>query len=100
MCAQIGSYFGSVLTTVDIDKDSHTDVLLVGAPMFMGAEKEEQGKVYVYALNQVTGTGVWGDRDNLFLSFHFKQIMWLYFCTHVGKRSKNSVRAHYPLFCK
>ncbi|KAK1345393.1 hypothetical protein QTO34_014105 [Cnephaeus nilssonii] len=49
---QIGSYFGSVLTTVDIDKDSHTDVLLVGAPMFMGAEKEEQGKVYVYTLNQ------------------------------------------------
>ncbi|XP_014397760.1 PREDICTED: integrin alpha-1 [Myotis brandtii] len=55
---QIGSYFGSVLTTVDIDKDSHTDVLLVGAPMFMGAEKEEQGKVYVYALNQVPGRGL------------------------------------------
>lgn len=49
---QIGSYFGSVLTTVDIDKDSSTDLLLVGAPLFMGAEKEEQGKVYVYALNQ------------------------------------------------
>ncbi|XP_033277047.2 integrin alpha-1 isoform X1 [Orcinus orca] len=49
---QIGSYFGSVLTTVDIDKDSNTDILLVGAPMFMGTEKEEQGKVYIYALNQ------------------------------------------------
>uniref|UniRef100_A0A8C2PLS5 Integrin alpha-1 n=1 Tax=Capra hircus TaxID=9925 RepID=A0A8C2PLS5_CAPHI len=49
---QIGSYFGSVLTTIDIDKDSNTDILLVGAPMFMGSEKEEQGKVYVYALNQ------------------------------------------------
>ncbi|XP_066096782.1 integrin alpha-1 [Saccopteryx bilineata] len=49
---QIGSYFGSVLTTVDIDRDSNTDLLLVGAPMFMGAEKEEQGKVYVYSLNQ------------------------------------------------
>ncbi|XP_058164820.1 integrin alpha-1 [Dasypus novemcinctus] len=49
---QIGSYFGSVLTTVDIDKDSNTDILLVGAPMYMGTEKEEQGKVYVYALNQ------------------------------------------------
>ncbi|MXQ81173.1 hypothetical protein E5288_WYG012687 [Bos mutus] len=49
---QIGSYFGSVLTTIDIDKDSNTDILLVGAPMFMGREKEEQGKVYVYALNQ------------------------------------------------
>uniref|UniRef100_H0XH09 Integrin alpha-1 n=1 Tax=Otolemur garnettii TaxID=30611 RepID=H0XH09_OTOGA len=49
---QIGSYFGSILTTIDIDKDSHTDLLLVGAPMYMGTEKEEQGKVYVYALNQ------------------------------------------------
>ncbi|EDL18369.1 mCG2843 [Mus musculus] len=49
---QIGSYFGSVLTTIDIDKDSYTDLLLVGAPMYMGTEKEEQGKVYVYAVNQ------------------------------------------------
>lgn len=51
--SQIGSYFGSILTTIDIDKDSNTDILLVGAPMYMGTEKEEQGKVYVYALNQV-----------------------------------------------
>ncbi|XP_038177087.1 integrin alpha-1 [Arvicola amphibius] len=49
---QIGSYFGSVLTTIDVDKDSYTDLLLVGAPMYMGTEKEEQGKVYVYAVNQ------------------------------------------------
>ncbi|XP_010642317.1 integrin alpha-1 isoform X1 [Fukomys damarensis] len=49
---QIGSYFGSVLTTVDIDNDANTDILLVGAPMYMGTEKEEQGKVYVYTLNQ------------------------------------------------
>ncbi|XP_020852473.1 integrin alpha-1 isoform X1 [Phascolarctos cinereus] len=49
---QIGSYFGSVLTTIDVDKDSFTDILLVGAPMYMGTEKEEQGKVYVYTLNQ------------------------------------------------
>ncbi|XP_023564891.1 integrin alpha-1 [Octodon degus] len=49
---QIGSYFGSVLTTSDIDNDSNTDILLVGAPMYMGTEKEEQGKVYVYTLNQ------------------------------------------------
>ncbi|KAF5912088.1 hypothetical protein HPG69_003362, partial [Diceros bicornis minor] len=49
---QIGSYFGSVLTTIDIDKDFNTDILLIGAPMYMGTEKEEQGKVYVYALNQ------------------------------------------------
>uniref|UniRef100_A0A8D0GI95 Integrin alpha-1 n=1 Tax=Sphenodon punctatus TaxID=8508 RepID=A0A8D0GI95_SPHPU len=49
---QIGSYFGSVITTIDINKDSFTDILLVGAPMYMGAEKEEQGKVYVYSLNK------------------------------------------------
>nr|XP_020735996.1 integrin alpha-1 [Odocoileus virginianus texanus] len=60
---QIGSYFGSVLTTIDIDKDSNTDVLLVGAPMFMGREKEEQGKVYVYALNQRIPSG--GDGETL-----------------------------------
>ncbi|KAJ8286951.1 hypothetical protein GJAV_G00045270 [Gymnothorax javanicus] len=45
---QIGSYFGSVLQTVDIDNDSFTDILLVGAPMFMGPERDEQGQVYVY----------------------------------------------------
>lgn len=50
---QIGSYFGSVITTIDINKDSFTDILLVGAPMYMGTEKEEQGKVYVYSLNKV-----------------------------------------------
>ncbi|XP_043933260.1 integrin alpha-1 [Protopterus annectens] len=47
---QIGSYFGSVLTTADINQDSETDILLVGAPMYMGTGKEEQGKVYVYSL--------------------------------------------------
>ncbi|NXC14195.1 ITA1 protein, partial [Corythaeola cristata] len=49
---QIGSYFGGVITTIDIDRDSFTDLLLVGAPMYMGIEKEEQGKVYVYGLNK------------------------------------------------
>lgn len=47
---QIGSYFGSVLQTVDVNKDSLTDLLLVGAPMYMGPEKDEQGRVYVYRL--------------------------------------------------
>ncbi|CAH2296367.1 integrin alpha-1 [Pelobates cultripes] len=51
---QIGSYFGSVLTTVDVDGDSLTDILLVGAPMFMGIDKEEQGKVYVYNIHEKT----------------------------------------------
>ncbi|CAJ0929599.1 unnamed protein product [Ranitomeya imitator] len=50
---QIGSYFGSVLTTVDVDDDSLTDILLVGAPMYMGSEKQEQGKVYVYRIDKV-----------------------------------------------
>nr|XP_033787432.1 integrin alpha-1 [Geotrypetes seraphini] len=49
---QIGSYFGSVITTVDVNNDSVTDLLLVGAPMYMGTEKEEQGKVYVYSLDK------------------------------------------------
>ncbi len=50
---QIGSYFGSVLQTVDVDGDSYTDLLLVGAPMYMGTERDEQGQVYVYKVNQV-----------------------------------------------
>ncbi|XP_071751107.2 integrin alpha-1 [Centroberyx gerrardi] len=49
---QIGSYFGSVLQTVDVDADSYTDLLLVGSPMYMGTERDEQGQVYVYKLNQ------------------------------------------------
>uniref|UniRef100_A0A3B4WRT8 Integrin subunit alpha 1 n=1 Tax=Seriola lalandi dorsalis TaxID=1841481 RepID=A0A3B4WRT8_SERLL len=49
---QIGSYFGSVLQTVDVDGDSYTDLLLVGAPMYMGSERNEQGQVYVYKVNQ------------------------------------------------
>ncbi|XP_042365200.1 integrin alpha-1 [Plectropomus leopardus] len=47
---QIGSYFGSVLQTVDVDRDSFTDILLVGSPMYMGTERDEQGQVYVYKL--------------------------------------------------
>ncbi|XP_047228916.1 integrin alpha-1 isoform X2 [Girardinichthys multiradiatus] len=49
---QIGSYFGSVLQSVDINRDSFTDLLLVGAPMYMGPERSEQGKVYVYKFNE------------------------------------------------
>ncbi|XP_073478410.1 integrin alpha-2 [Aquarana catesbeiana] len=48
---QIGSYFGSVLCAVDVDKDSITDVLLVGAPMFMNENKKEQGQVYLFSIN-------------------------------------------------
>ncbi|XP_034026645.1 integrin alpha-2-like [Thalassophryne amazonica] len=46
---QIGSYFGSVLCSVDVDKDGVSDLLLVGAPMFMSALKREQGRVYLFS---------------------------------------------------
>ncbi|KAL7846842.1 hypothetical protein SRHO_G00218220 [Serrasalmus rhombeus] len=49
---QIGSYFGSVLQTLDVDSDSYTDILLVGAPMYMGPERDEQGQVYVYKISK------------------------------------------------
>lgn len=50
---QIGSYFGGVLQTLDVNGDSYTDLLLVGAPMYMGSERNEQGQVYVYKLSKV-----------------------------------------------
>uniref|UniRef100_A0A8C4STD0 Integrin subunit alpha E n=1 Tax=Erpetoichthys calabaricus TaxID=27687 RepID=A0A8C4STD0_ERPCA len=45
---QAGSYFGSKLCPLDIDGDSFTDYLLVGAPFFH--IHGEEGKVYVYKL--------------------------------------------------
>ncbi|KAF4085932.1 hypothetical protein AMELA_G00100390 [Ameiurus melas] len=47
---QIGSYFGSVLCALDINKNMETDYLLVGAPHFH--IKGEEGKVLVYKLNK------------------------------------------------
>ncbi|XP_056397881.1 integrin alpha-2 isoform X2 [Hyla sarda] len=47
---QIGSYFGSVLCSVDVDRDSVTDILLVGAPMYMNEYKKEQGQVYLFTI--------------------------------------------------
>ncbi|XP_078252866.1 integrin alpha-2 isoform X3 [Rhinoraja longicauda] len=49
---QLGSYFGSVLCSVDVNLDSLTDVLLVGSPMYMGSHKNEEGRVYVFSLNE------------------------------------------------
>ncbi|XP_067841746.1 integrin alpha-2-like isoform X2 [Heptranchias perlo] len=49
---QLGSYFGSVLCSVDVNRDSLTDVLLVGSPMFMGQHKNEEGRVYVFSVNK------------------------------------------------
>lgn len=53
---QIGSYFGSVLCSVDVDRDSITDVLLVGAPMYMNDLKKEEGKVYLFTITKVKAT--------------------------------------------
>lgn len=53
---QIGSYFGSVVCSVDVDKDSVTDVLLVGAPMFMNDLKKEEGRVYMFSITKVKTT--------------------------------------------
>ncbi|XP_011381912.1 integrin alpha-2 isoform X1 [Pteropus vampyrus] len=49
---QIGSYFGSVLCSVDVDKDTITDVLLVGAPMYMNHLKKEEGRVYLFTITK------------------------------------------------
>ncbi|XP_036199150.1 integrin alpha-10 isoform X1 [Myotis myotis] len=49
---QIGSYFGSELCPLDTDGDGTTDVLLVAAPMFLGPQSKETGRVYVYLVGQ------------------------------------------------
>ncbi|KGL85025.1 Integrin alpha-2, partial [Tinamus guttatus] len=49
---EIGSYFGSVVCSMDINGDSVTDVLLVGAPMFMNDLKKEEGRVYMFSITK------------------------------------------------
>ncbi|XP_041035656.1 integrin alpha-10 [Carcharodon carcharias] len=49
---QIGSYFGSEVCPVDVNGDSVTDVLLVAAPMYLGAGSKETGKVYIYRVQE------------------------------------------------
>nr|XP_061780361.1 integrin alpha-11-like isoform X1 [Nerophis lumbriciformis] len=44
---QIGSYFGSELLTMDVDRDGQSDILLVAAPMYC-SHGWEGGKVYIY----------------------------------------------------
>uniref|UniRef100_A0AAY4EDT4 VWFA domain-containing protein n=1 Tax=Denticeps clupeoides TaxID=299321 RepID=A0AAY4EDT4_9TELE len=44
---QIGSYFGSEITPLDIDGNGVTDFLLVAAPMFL-SKGWERGKLYIY----------------------------------------------------
>ncbi|XP_053906915.1 integrin alpha-10 [Cuculus canorus] len=49
---QIGSYFGSEVCALDVDGDGVTDVLLVAAPMFLGEQSRETGRVYLYRVGQ------------------------------------------------
>ncbi|XP_060241714.1 integrin alpha-2 [Meriones unguiculatus] len=49
---QIGSYFGSVLCAVDVNKDTISDVLLVGAPTYMNDLKKEEGRVYLFTITK------------------------------------------------
>ncbi|XP_015274491.1 PREDICTED: integrin alpha-2 [Gekko japonicus] len=58
---QIGSYFGSVVCSVDVNGDSVTDVLLIGAPMFMNDFKKEEGRVYLFSVRK----GILGKRELL-----------------------------------
>ena len=51
---QIGSYFGSALCSLDVDGDRTSDLLLVGAPMFMSELKKEQGRVYLFSITKVS----------------------------------------------
>uniref|UniRef100_A0A4W6DAS3 VWFA domain-containing protein n=1 Tax=Lates calcarifer TaxID=8187 RepID=A0A4W6DAS3_LATCA len=47
---QIGSYFGAELCSVDINSDSNTDFLLVGAPLFYQPQEKREGQIYVYTM--------------------------------------------------
>uniref|UniRef100_A0A8C4FGI1 Integrin subunit alpha 2 n=1 Tax=Dicentrarchus labrax TaxID=13489 RepID=A0A8C4FGI1_DICLA len=49
---QIGSYFGSVLCSLDVNRDGVTDLLLVGAPMFMSELKREEGRVHLFSVTK------------------------------------------------
>nr|XP_008113686.1 PREDICTED: integrin alpha-M [Anolis carolinensis] len=42
---QIGSYFGAALCSVDLDRDTNTDLVLIGAPMYY--DTMAGGRVYI-----------------------------------------------------
>ncbi|XP_061462877.1 integrin alpha-10 isoform X2 [Rhineura floridana] len=50
---QIGSYFGSEVCPVDVNGDGITDVLLVAAPMYLGPQNKETGRVSIYRVGQL-----------------------------------------------
>ncbi|XP_056136216.1 integrin alpha-D [Lampris incognitus] len=47
---QIGSYFGSEVSAHDVDSDTNTDFLLVGAPLFYQPREKREGQIYIYML--------------------------------------------------
>uniref|UniRef100_A0AAV2KX47 VWFA domain-containing protein n=1 Tax=Knipowitschia caucasica TaxID=637954 RepID=A0AAV2KX47_KNICA len=65
---QIGSYFGSVLLSLDVDDNGQTDVLLVSAPMFY-SQGWERGKVYVYRVQW------WSQQGALQQSFSLQGVL-------------------------
>ncbi|NXL03860.1 ITA10 protein, partial [Mesembrinibis cayennensis] len=50
---QIGSYFGSEVCALDVDGDGVTDVLLVAAPMYLGAQSRETGRGHPVPLQRL-----------------------------------------------
>ncbi|XP_014117498.1 PREDICTED: integrin alpha-10 isoform X1 [Pseudopodoces humilis] len=52
MGEQIGSYFGSEVLALDLEGDGDSDLLLVGAPTYLGGQSRETGRVYVYRVGQ------------------------------------------------
>ncbi|XP_039620898.1 integrin alpha-X-like [Polypterus senegalus] len=49
---QIGSYFGAVICSVDLNKNGETDLLLISAPMYQSPGKG--GQVFVYKFSSIT----------------------------------------------
>ncbi|KAG2463840.1 ITAX protein, partial [Polypterus senegalus] len=48
----IGSYFGAVICSVDLNKNGETDLLLISAPMYQSPGKG--GQVFVYKFSSIT----------------------------------------------
>lgn len=46
---QSGEYFGAEVCTMDMNRDSYTDLILISAPMYMDTDRE--GRVYVCRLS-------------------------------------------------
>lgn len=41
------------MCSLDVDEDGVTDLLLVGAPMYMNELRREEGKVYLFSVTKV-----------------------------------------------